>query len=123
MLTTQEIFTKVRNHLLSQNMKSRKYDHVNDEPMCMYRNGAGMMCAVGCLITDAAYDVSLEGVGAHEPEVSQMLINSGIDMNDENTANLVCSLQLMHDNTDVNKWSARLIDIAGSYGLIVEGSK
>lgn len=119
MLTNQEIFTKVRNHLLSQNRRAQTIN-ADGEPLCMYRAPDGAMCAAGCLISYEAYDASLEGSGVHELAVSEMLVKSGIDMDNNKTANLICSLQNMHDNYPAYHWSGKLAEIAANYELVVE---
>lgn len=61
MIDKQEIFNKVFNHLVSQGKPSFR---VKDAGVywCAYRGNASEACAVGCLITDDAYDSRIEGL-------------------------------------------------------------
>jgi hypothetical protein len=56
-MTDQEIFDKVALHLLSY--AKQGFKSVDDRG-CLYRNGEGLSCAVGCLIPDDLYDPVIE---------------------------------------------------------------
>src|SRR5258706_1958080 len=67
-MTNQELFDKVKNHLLSQNAQSIAYRtpqtyHV--VKYCVYKNENGLKCAIGCLIPDEKYSPEFEGVSLH----------------------------------------------------------
>ncbi|MGQ7794514.1 hypothetical protein ACUN0C_19085 [Faunimonas sp. B44] len=51
----QETFDKVVRHLFAQGKQAKERD------TCRYRTADGLMCAVGCLISDEDYDPSFEG--------------------------------------------------------------
>ena len=51
----QAVFDKVVKHLLTQKRRSES------KRGCAYRGEDGAMCAVGCLISDKAYDPEIEG--------------------------------------------------------------
>jgi len=54
-MTNREIFDTVKAHLLKQ-MKQA----VNSDGGCMYRGMEGTKCAIGCLIPDHLYTMSIE---------------------------------------------------------------
>ncbi len=59
-MTKQEIFDKVKAHLLAQGKRA-----VNGDGNCMYRGMDGTKCAVGCLIPDELYTPLLENHSAY----------------------------------------------------------
>ena len=58
-MNRQEVFDKVRTHLLAQGRKSVIHCGTYEET-CAYRSLDGS-CAVGCLIPDELYDPEIEG--------------------------------------------------------------
>lgn len=104
-MNTQEIFDKVVTHLLTQNEKSLGYDG-----LCKYRGNNGLMCAVGCLITDKDYRLEIEGLSASHCTVLNSLGYSDPILED---------LQIIHDNTLVSDWPQRLYQLALQTGLEV----
>lgn len=54
-MTAQEIYDKVRKHLLTQNKKAL------DSGYCRYKTNDDLQCAIGCLIGDSKYKVEMEG--------------------------------------------------------------
>jgi hypothetical protein len=114
-LTRREIFDKVRDHLLTQNEQA-----TNEEGECRYRGDRGTKCAVGCLITDEAYNSNFEGatVGllGGDPRLDtprgnlmrSALLASGIDVTNVETLLLLESLQQIHDSTEPCTWFAHL---------------
>lgn len=68
-----QISERIRDHLTKQ--KARSLDHRGG---CAYRGEYGAMCAVGCLITDKAYDKKIESLGAATVAVSDALRASGV---------------------------------------------
>lgn len=59
MLTAQQIFDKVVNHLRTQGRAA----HAPNGTGCMYRNDEGLSCAVGCLIPDSHYRPEFDDPG------------------------------------------------------------
>ena len=119
----QKVFDKVVNHLLTQNAKS--FDEIAG---CMYRGGNGMMCAVGCLITDAGYDPEIESLVMGSLAVNNALEKSGINVDDDEEEYLLRDLQRLHDgfllygkNYEVSEWPEGLKSIASHYGLNYKG--
>jgi len=119
-MNLQEIFNKVASHLLKQNEKSKAIvPGLYHEPIfdCAYRGETGLMCAVGCLISDAAYHPNLEGKSADADEVVSALFASGIDSYDEVVISLLSNIQAIHDGDEPHEWKSSLNDLADSYQL------
>lgn len=54
----QEIFDTVARHLFTQG--ERSFNNILSK-LCAYRGKNGMKCAIGCLIPDGRYELSIEG--------------------------------------------------------------
>lgn len=90
-MTKQEIYDKVCAHLAQQGGPAKS------NVGCAYRGDGGRSCAVGCLITDAAYNKSCEGYDATHDGVHLMLRDSGISPTKE-LVGMLRDLQEDHDN-------------------------
>lgn len=115
----QAILDKVAKHLLKQNAQSKiktigpdGYESVR----CLYRGPENLSCAVGCLILEENYHVSLEGEGVDSLEVQNALIASGVE-NTDGTISLLRRLQDMHDCNSVREWPFCLEQIASDFDL------
>lgn len=89
-----EIHNKILQHLLQQGEPASP-----DEKTCKYRmtkDGKTLMCAVGCLVTDEAYNPEMEGGGAGNSEVIEALEKSSIPTDSE-TISLLSTWQQAHD--------------------------
>ena len=126
----QKVFDKVVNHLLTQNKQSIEYSVRDGETSCAYRGADGLMCAVGCLIADSAYNEMLEGASSDTFSVTKALTASGIDVADRDDELLLRSLQLMHDGLGVDdpqkkykvkEWPEGLKFIAKKFNLEYKG--
>lgn len=106
-MTDQELFDKVRTHLLTQNDRSVR------GAVCLYRGPAGLKCAIGALIPDDRYDESLEGKLATQ---SAVLAAAGIE---ENSGFLVEKLQQIHDSYEPEQWAEQLAEVAKQFDLRV----
>ena len=82
-MEAQEIFDTVTDHLRRQGCRS-----VNKEGDCLYRGPDGLMCAVGCLLTDDEVENIDEGW-----EVDQIILPERL----ENHVELLYALQHAHD--------------------------
>lgn len=60
-LTRQEIFDRVKAHLLAQGKKAGGYKGYYGSFVCQYRDDRGHKCGVGGLIPDELYDSEMEG--------------------------------------------------------------
>ena len=112
-LTLRETFDKVKAHLLTQNERA-----VSPAGSCMYRTEDGKKCAVGGLITDEAYNPSIEHKSVNVvtnprwPEeaacMRDALVKSGVPIDEPSTLYVLRSLQQIHDNVPVSCWGASI---------------
>lgn len=104
----QAVFDKVVKHLLTQNRRSK------GKRGCAYRGKGGDMCAVGCLISDKAYDPEIEGFVVHATEVLAKLAESGVPTYNRT---LLTDLQDIHDRIAVDLWKVHLKELARHHRL------
>lgn len=117
----QEIYDRVKTHLLTQNRKSKD----SRMQICAYRGDNGVSCALGCLIPDDVYSPAMEGRGI--PIVTETLrvnddyavlhdalMASGLG---PETWDLLRELQMIHDSDHTSEWEWRLKDVARGFGL------
>ena len=104
----QAVFDKVVKHLLTQNRRSK------GKRGCAYRGKGGDMCAVGCLISDKAYDPEIEGFVVHATEVLAKLAESGVPAYNRT---LLTDLQDIHDRIAVDLWKVHLKELARHHRL------
>lgn len=114
-MTNQEIFDKVKKHLLKQGVKS-----VDAEGFCNYRGLDSTKCAIGALIPDELYKSEMEGWDVYRlkdkfPEVASFL---GLTTDkDRDLFRLLADLQGVHDVYDPEAWEEELQDIATRHEL------
>ena len=111
-MTDQETFDKVKKHLLTQNRVSYLVYHG-----CMYKGPDGLKCAVGCLIPDEIYDVSIERM-----PVSKLvhLNNKVADFLKQFNLPLLESLQYVHDSLSPHIWPKKLKEVAEKFELVYD---
>jgi len=107
----QEVYNKVKTHLLTQNEKSK----VHTSGMCRYRTGTELKCAVGILIPDELYDPIFEGKRAY---ALPKFILDVIGVENDQDAEFLNILQSIHDISDVCKWEEKLEEFAINHELI-----
>jgi len=122
MMTNQEIFDKVAQHLLMQGRRS-----VDQRGKCAYRGKGGDRCAIGCLIPDGLYLARMEGVSVVPLLMSFPALCDGIGFEvlawrvvigfRENRAWLLDDLQRVHDAYAVDSWAGLLREIAAQHRL------
>ena len=133
MLSPQEIFDRVAQHLVTQGMRSMTMNPENSDlpAICSYKNPDGLKCAVGVLIPDAVYAPEMEGRAictvsrlfdsgyAEEGTnlLGQALLDVGVDIRDENVSALLQRLQDIHDEGEVSLWPEALKAAADDYRL------
>jgi hypothetical protein len=92
MKTLVQLSETIRDHLIKQRAKSQ-----TEHGSCKYRNDAGLMCAVGCLIADDVYEPGLEGKLSDDPRIVDALKQSGV-LVDETSSQLFRVWQAYHDS-------------------------
>jgi hypothetical protein len=113
-MNKQEVFNKVRDHMLKQNERS-----TNDTGHCAYRGDNGMMCAAGCLIPDELYNDKMDidgGVSWGSVCLRYPKVESTIST-DPNVHSLISHLQGTHDSVSVERWPEALKNVALEHGL------
>lgn len=109
-MTRQEIYDKVKAHLLAQKKRS-----ITEDPgSCAYRGVGGLKCAAGALIDDEHYRSDLEGCTCEELSVVAALRRSGVRYTD---IDIVRRLQEIHDFSMPRDWKKELESVAKQEGL------
>jgi hypothetical protein len=111
MRTVQEAFDVAAVHMLRQ----MEYSEMNGQ--CAYRGRDDLRCAVGALITDAAYTDELEE--CFEPQsipVCNALADSGWPT-DGSSLGVYEQLQDIHDGYNIEKWFDELMELATEHGF------
>lgn len=110
----QEAFDKIATHLLTQQEKA--LDGGNN---CAYLTEEGLKCAIGCLIPEDKYDITMEGFGVREMrELDYWMDELHLDdVIEENMMNFYTEMQDTHDAWPVDEWPWRLKMVASDYGL------
>ena len=134
MLTDQEIYNKVRTHLLTQMKKSTVQLHNPFRTpctydVCVYRGEDGRKCAIGVLIPDELYTKDIEGsdilayrtLVLTEPLRKAGILPDNLDGKARCTrVSLLKELQVIHDNYEPYEWEAELTKLAKEFRLKVE---
>lgn len=103
---SQDLFTKVATHLLTQNARS-----LDETLIPAYRGLEGRTCAIGCLISDADYTLAMEAQC-----VTAGVVWSALRF-PEALKGLLSYLQSIHDMTPVADWPETLAAAALIYNL------
>ena len=106
-MTNQEIFTKVKNHLLQQKRRS-----VNKKGRCVYRGENGLKCAIGCLIPDELYDPDFDNSGL---KTINLFCKLGFYISEN--YDLLYSLRVVHDYEKIEEWEDCLKNTAFNFNL------
>ena len=106
----QAVFDKVVKHLLTQKRRSES------NRGCAYRGKDGDMCAVGCLISDKAYDPEIEGHSVFHLRVQETLAESGVPTYNKMKF-LLADLQYLHDECSISLWKTDLRELANHHNL------
>jgi hypothetical protein len=129
MMTKQEIFDRVWNHLNAQGRAAAKQTPLG-QGACQYRakleDGTVLSCAVGCLIPDELYDEKLEGQTVemlYRTLMQSPRVKAIWDVLGRENLGLLADLQSAHDNilktVGLEFWRARMRDIASEFNLTV----
>lgn len=103
----QEVFDFIAAHLLKQNQKAMRNGG------CVYRSPTGLMCAVGCLLSDKEYAAIEEGEGVRS--IAYTVMPSLDDYNP--VIPLLIDLQDVHDDSAPCEWLTDLHQLAANRGL------
>lgn len=121
-MNRQEVFDKVKTHLLTQNKRS-----INGNEGCLYRHPEGLKCAIGPLLSDEVYTPELEGKTPQHYILSKALADSGLDIDLEtgletfanssqglrnDDTKFLSELQFIHDYDPVEEWEIKLKEFA-----------
>ncbi|WP_426395547.1 hypothetical protein ACN9M1_15015 [Ralstonia sp. R-29] len=111
-LAIEDIFDRVRTHLLAQHCRSEDAD---GEPR--YRGLDNRRCGVGILINDACYSADIERLGVSllrvpgDDALARALRCSGVNVDDDRVVDLLIDLQDIHDLAAIESWPTALEDI------------
>ncbi|WP_439892421.1 hypothetical protein ACS7SF_07945 [Ralstonia sp. 25C] len=111
-LAIEDIFDRVRTHLLAQHCRSEDAD---GEPR--YRGLDNRRCGVGILINDACYSADIERLGVSllrvpgDDALARALRCSGVNVDDDRVVELLIDLQDIHDLAAIDSWPTALEDI------------
>ena len=111
-LGIEDIFERVRAHLLAQQCRSEDAD---GEPR--YRGLDNRRCGVGILIDDAFYCAAIERLGVSllrvpsDDPLARALRCSGVNVDDDQVVDLLIDLQDIYDLAAIESWPAALEDI------------
>lgn len=113
-LTAQQIFDKVAKHLAKQGKKA-----LEEFKICRNFTGSELRCAVGCLIPRSFYrkPENRDFWKGSAYSLRDVLKTYGIDYTTHE--NLLLSLQMTHDDFQVEDWPLRLKQVAIRFGLKV----
>lgn len=116
----QEMFNRVKKHLLTQNQKSM----LNDSD-CAYKSDDGLRCAIGVLIPEADYEPIMEMHGpvrVNRPVMTVLITEfqlSGFRQEEQDYfMNAASDLQSIHDTTMPEGWPILLANFAAAYKII-----
>ena len=137
-MTLQEMFDKAVDHFAQMEKPSMSTPSEYGGSDCAYRGHEGNKCIVGAFINDEHYKHTFEGKGVLEfstlgktcgvqPVRNAVAASMGVEALDDDQANLLFQLQLIHDDhsdlfdVGVDNWytlvEAHLIDLALKSGL------
>jgi len=137
-MTLQEMFDKAVAHFAQMEKPSMSTPSEYGGSDCAYRGHEGNKCIVGAFIDDEHYKHTFEGKGVLEfstlgktcgvqPVRNAVAASMGVEALDDDQANLLFQLQLIHDDhsdlfdVGVDNWytlvEAHLIDLALKSGL------
>lgn len=109
----QDVFNTVAEHLIQQGEESMSY-----AGKCAYRGRNGTMCAIGCLIPDSAYELSIENKTAKSVEVQETLPFRVASVAD---SDFLHDLQLAHDcklrHGGLLVWYEEMLQVAADFDL------
>lgn len=113
MLSTKDIYERVKAHLLAQRAVSE-----DENGSCRLRSSDGRKCAIGSLVADDVYRPEIEGIGisyyqhAKDGTLLRALYASEVDAYNPEIIELLIELEEVHDDFGVEQWP-QLLDRVG----------
>lgn len=115
MKTLKEAFETMAEHLMTQGKKCEDPSRLVSTPgRCLYRGPDGMKCAIGILIDDNEYHISLEFQAASDIDVVEALDASGWPT-DMDSLEIYDRMQEVHDDFFVFEWPEKIEKIKDEY--------
>lgn len=119
-MNMQEAFDVAAGGMLKQRRKSQAV--ICGERQCCYRGEGGTRCAIGFLLSDAAYDVEFDALGISLANsggcrIQAALEASGVDFGEPSMFSMLAALQEIHDCREVEQWPMRLLELAAEFEL------
>ncbi len=116
-MNKQDVFNRVVSHARAQGRRS-----LLPTGSCAYRGENGTKCFIGALITDEAYDRSLERQDVSSHEVREALAASGVIVETTEDRKLCSRLQTIHDGSGLHgnapqQWEENFRATAQQFGL------
>lgn len=112
MRTAREIFDHVKQHLLTQNVRSTL-----GNGLCAYRGENGCKCAIGCLIPDEVYKPEIEG-SSIRVLLDYKLLPEELHRELVPHESLLDRLQTVHDRREPSEWERSLYRIEMEENLL-----
>ena len=110
-MNRQEIFDKVKSHLLTQNEQAN-----SGEGGYCYENYKGLKCAIGCLLPKEhpglEYDHGIIKLLEVYPDLGEFF-----DISDNLDVIFMHDLQIVHDSYEPELWPELLNKVARAWGL------
>lgn len=119
MWCAREVYERVSAHLLSQAAVSE-----DENGSCRSRGANGLRCAVGSLVCDEFYCPDIEAIGicyyrhAGDGKLLRALYASNVNAYDPDIVGLLCELEEIHDDADVDQWPQLLAAVGERYMLV-----
>jgi hypothetical protein len=110
-MTAQDVFDHVARHLLTQRKAAIEHGR------CRYRTDDGLACAVGCLIPDAHFRPTFEGMDSRRLRCKLVDERSPLAAFFLRFETLLLELQMVHDSCHVLDWASSLAIVARREGL------
>ncbi len=112
LLNKQEVFTKVKNHLLKQKQKATTPDRAG----CWYRTPDGRTCAIGCMISKKEYTPKFDERGLNVNALMNTFTDHVFKFS-KVEPEFLRRLQRIHDTFNVENWPRELKILADECGL------
>lgn len=111
-LTAQMLFDLVAEHLLAQGERSVIARDALGGGNCAYHGNGGLRCAVGVVILDHEYSITMEGC-----PVVELATRGLLPPRLKPHVPLLRDLQNVHDGFEPREWRSALYRVAGRQGL------